>query len=67
MLERSKSGDHFSIESKGWKGVRDALLSVGDELHNRVAHFTQGFSLGVVQRFEISVDILCGHGSNASP
>src|SRR3984957_12892275 len=61
VLERGEPGDRLSSDPEGRKPVRDALLSVGEDVKNPPAQQGQRPALRLLQRFKVLVDLLSRH------
>src|SRR5580692_1417060 len=63
ILERGEPGDGLSPDLEGGEAVGHALLGVGEDVEDPLPQQGQRAALRLLQGFQVSVDLLCRHGS----
>ena len=62
LFGSSEGGEGFSIQSERRQAVADRFFGFGDDFLDGFAEFLEGSELlGIFNRGEIGVDVLCGH------
>ena len=59
VLEGGKAGDDLALHAECRQPIRDALLGVGDDFQNRLPQLLKRAALGLLQPFQIGVDLVC--------
>ncbi len=63
--ERCQAGEDPALDTERGYAIGDHLLGVGDQREDRLTHRLQRAALGLIQRVQIGIDLLPGHGAKA--